>query len=89
MIVCKRAIYSGRVQGVGFRATSQQLARDFVVAGHVRNLPDGTVELIAEGEVDQVEGFLAAVARTMGRHLTDCTVAEQPPENRHGFRIRY
>jgi acylphosphatase len=89
MIVCKRAIYWGRVQGVGFRATALQLARDFVVAGHVRNLPDGTVELIAEGEAGQVEGFLEAVARTMSRYLTYCAVAEQHPENRQGFRIRY
>jgi len=89
MLVCKRVIYSGRVQGVGFRATAQHLARGFAVAGEVRNLPDGTVELIAEGEPDPVEAFLGAVRHTMGRTVDDCTVTDQPPENRHGFHIRH
>ena len=54
--------YSGRVQGVGFRATIRQLARGFDVTGTVRNLPDGRVELIAEGEKDEVTAFLEGIA---------------------------
>jgi acylphosphatase len=89
MFVGKRVIYSGRVQGVGFRATAAHLARDFIVAGEARNLPGGTVELIAEGEADQVEAFLDAVRQVMGRYLDRCTVTDHPPENRQGFHIRY
>ena len=48
--VRRRVYFSGRVQGVGFRFTCQSLARGFEVAGYVRNLPDGRVELVAEGE---------------------------------------
>lgn len=50
-------LYSGRVQGVGFRYTVKQLAAGYEVAGTVRNLPDGRVELVAEGARDELEAF--------------------------------
>jgi acylphosphatase len=53
--------YSGNVQGVGFRATVVMIARDHLVVGYVKNLPDGRVELLAEGAPDAVEKFLKAV----------------------------
>ena len=62
MTIGKRVVYSGRVQGVGFRYTTQHLAAGYTVAGHVRNLPNGDVELVAEGEADEVERFLTAIA---------------------------
>jgi acylphosphatase len=57
-----QVIYSGRVQGVCFRATALELARLRPVVGFVRNRSDGSVELEAEGRLDEVEAFLAAVA---------------------------
>lgn len=56
-----RVIFHGRVQGVFFRATTHALSRDFRVSGFVRNLPDGTVELEAEGQAGEIERFLAAI----------------------------
>ena len=53
--------YSGRVQGVGFRFTVRSLAHGFEVAGSVRNLPDGRVELAAEGERAELEEFQQAI----------------------------
>ncbi len=53
--------YSGRVQGVGFRITVRQLACGYEVVGTVRNLPDGRVELIAEGARDELEAFLRGI----------------------------
>ena len=46
---CRRIIFHGRVQGVGFRYTTHRIARGFPVTGFVRNLTDGTVELVACG----------------------------------------
>jgi acylphosphatase len=89
MNVGKRVIYSGRVQGVGFRATAVHLARQYAVAGEVRNLSDGSVELIAEGAADQVAAYLDAVRHAMGRYLDRTDLTDVPPENRQGFHVRY
>jgi acylphosphatase len=53
--------YAGRVQGVGFRYTAKTVALGFEVTGIVRNLPDGRVELIAEGERAELEEFRRAI----------------------------
>jgi acylphosphatase len=54
-------LYAGRVQGVGFRYTAKVVATGFEVTGIVRNLPDGRVELVAEGLKDELEGFQQAI----------------------------
>ena len=54
-------VYSGRVQGVGFRYTAKTVAAGFEVTGNVRNLPDGRVELIAEGAREELEAFRDAI----------------------------
>jgi|SRR5262245_12451153 len=56
-----QVLYSGHVQGVGFRYTAQSVARGFEVIGTVRNLPDGRVELVAEGEASELEEFRQAI----------------------------
>jgi acylphosphatase len=61
--------YTGRVQGVGFRATAEAIAARFPVTGAVRNLPDGRVELLAEGAQSDVEAFLAAVRVRFERYI--------------------
>jgi acylphosphatase len=53
--------YEGRVQGVGFRYTAKTVAQGFEVTGTVRNLPDGRVELVAEGERSELEDFRKAI----------------------------
>lgn len=54
-------LYSGHVQGVGFRYNAKSVARGFEVTGTVRNLPDGRVELIAEGRREELEAFRNAI----------------------------
>jgi acylphosphatase len=49
--------YSGHVQGVGFRYTTKNVAMGYEVTGIVRNLPDGRVELVAEGEKQELQAF--------------------------------
>ena len=53
--------YSGRVQGVGFRYTVKLTATGFDVSGTVRNLPDGRVELVAEGTKEELDAFRRAI----------------------------
>jgi acylphosphatase len=56
-----QVIYSGQVQGVGFRYTVKSAATGFDLTGSVRNLPDGRVELIAEGAKEELEAFRQAI----------------------------
>lgn len=71
--------YSGRVQGVGFRATVRQLARNVAVSGFVRNLYDGRVELVVEGTADEIGRLLAEVARVMRDNIDDVEQKLLPP----------
>jgi len=54
-------VYSGHVQGVGFRYTTKTVATGFDLTGIVRNLPDGRVQLVAEGSPQELEAFRAAL----------------------------
>ncbi len=87
----RRVHFSGRVQGVGFRFTCQSLARGFEVAGFVRNLPDGRVELMAEGDDNELDAFLASIRLEMGPYITHVTTEPEPPGQHPlvGFAIRY
>lgn len=86
-----RCLFRGHVQGVGFRATSSWIARGFHVTGYVRNLPDGQVELVADGPDDQVEVFLQAVRDELGGYIRGVDRTELPPtsEPEPGFTIRH
>lgn len=57
-MLCKRCLVSGRVQGVFYRASAQQRARELSLRGYARNLPDGRVEVLACGEPAAVEAFV-------------------------------
>ncbi len=72
MKIFRWVLYSGRVQGVGFRYSVKQIATGFEVTGWVRNLPDGTVEMQTGGEPTEVHAFMAAVAAShLGGYIKD------------------
>ncbi len=88
--VRRHVIYSGRVQGVYFRATAQELARGRPVVGFVRNLRDGNVELEAEGPPDQVQALLDAIAQHYSGYIREARVSDIPIRgDESGFEIRY
>jgi acylphosphatase len=74
MIVRCEVHYAGRVQGVGFRFNARWIARGFDVTGLVRNLPDGRVQLVAEGEEEEINRFLAKVAASMAGNIEHADV---------------
>lgn len=57
-VVCRKCFVSGRVQGVYYRATAAQRARQLGITGHARNLPDGRVEVFACGPSSEVTAFV-------------------------------
>lgn len=74
-----RILYSGHVQGVGFRYTVRRVAEGFEVVGWVRNLPDGRVELVAEGEPAELEAFRQAIRESgLGPHIRHEEVHREP-----------
>jgi acylphosphatase len=71
--------YVGNVQGVGFRFTVKMLASGFEVVGQVRNLPDGRVELTAEGEQEELKAFQQAIRESeLGHFIVKETVEWDP-----------
>jgi acylphosphatase len=82
--------YSGRVQGVGFRATVADIARDYPVTGWVKNLDDGRVQLLVEGPEEDVKKFLAAVRERWKKNIEKETADEKKPSGEYKtFSIRY
>lgn len=57
--------FTGHVQGVGFRYTAFQLAKEFEVTGYVKNLLDGRVQLEVEGASDEIDGLVGAIQERM------------------------
>jgi acylphosphatase len=88
-MVSKQVIYSGRVQGVGFRFTTRQIASGYEVMGWVKNLEDGRVELQAMGEADELDAFLAEILDSnLGSLIKEHEVSAIPPlTGQRGFTI--
>jgi len=71
MMIARRFLVSGRVQGVGFRWFVIEAASAEGITGWVRNSPDGTVEVVAEGDAESMERFERRVRRGPGRARVD------------------
>ena len=87
--ITQRTLYSGRVQGVGFRWTVEKFARDFPVTGFVRNLSDGRVELVVSGTAETLDSLRAAISRHCASNITSvASESVDNPENWTDFQIR-
>ncbi len=86
--VAKGLRYFGTVQGVGFRRSTENLARGFAVSGFVRNLPDGSVHIHVEGAPAVVEQFLARIREKMGALITEARVEPAVVEDFPKFSIQ-
>ena len=81
--------FSGRVQGVGFRAATQRLARGSGVEGFVQNLPDGRVEVLATAEVSSIDRLIARLKGLFGDGISDIErVPGVAMDEFSGFHIR-
>ena len=82
-------LYSGKVQGVGFRYTAKTVATGFEVTGIICNLPDGRVELVAEGSHTELSDFRTAILDAgLAGFIHDEQVTWSPAKNEmRGFEI--
>ena len=87
-MVRRRAVVKGRVQGVFFRDTCRRVALEHNVAGSAANLPDGTVEVILEGEPANVEEVLEwCRSGPSYADVSSVEITEEDPQGLEGFRI--
>ncbi|QIO22599.1 acylphosphatase [Haloarcula sp. JP-L23] len=81
---------SGQVQGVYYRATTRDTAREHSVDGWVKNLDDGRVEAVFEGDPDAVDAMVEYCHEGSTRAtVTDVEVDEEDPEGVDGFEVRW
>ena len=84
------AYFSGTVQGVGFRYTTQDVAVKMGLKGWVKNLRDGRVELVAEGSEEELENLLASLKNSLGCYVRDADMSWSEATNEFsGFNIAF
>src|SRR5262245_26068241 len=80
--------YSGKVQGVGFRATTADIAKNHPITGWVKNLADGRVQLLVEGPEEAVDKFLKAVRTRWQANIEKEQIEAQTPSGKlDGFKV--
>jgi len=76
--IAKHIIFIGRVQGVGFRFTAFNIANRCQLTGFVRNLPDGTVEMLAQGTDEAIGDCIRDIGEEFGRFVRETKIEEAP-----------
>ncbi|MBD9397236.1 acylphosphatase [Pseudomonas sp. PDM11] len=88
-VICRHAYVDGRVQGVGFRQSTAIEARRLQLSGWVRNLADGRVEVLFEGEEGAVNSLAQWLERgPSGARVASVTLSEHSVQDAQGFEIR-
>ena len=83
-------LFSGPVQGVGFRYTAESIAKRHTVTGYVRNLPDGRVELVMEGGPAAMDQVVGRLKEQMEGNISRVTQNDAPATGEfNGFSIRH
>lgn len=89
-MVARHIIFIGRVQGVGFRFTAHRMAHRHQLTGFVRNLPDGTVEMLAQGPVEDINKCIEEIEENLAGYVRDTKIEEIPPDPQHmDFKITF
>ena len=89
-MAARHVIFIGRVQGVGFRYTAHRIAQRHQLTGFVRNLPDGTVEMLAQGHAQDIDDCMQDIKDYFGDYLRETRIQEIPTDPKYkGFRITF
>ena len=89
-MVARHVIFIGRVQGVGFRYTAHRMAHRHQLTGFVRNLPDGTVEMFAQGPDHDIDDCIQDIKEYFGDYLRETRIQKIPTDPKYkDFRISF
>ena len=89
-MVAKHIIFTGSVQGVGFRFTAHRMAIRHQLTGCVRNLPDGTVEMLAQGSAEDIDDCIRDVKEYFTGYIREIRIEEIPLKPRYtNFNITF
>lgn len=86
-----RAVVTGRVQGVGFRYSTQAMGQQLGLAGWVRNQPDGSVAVLAQGPAEAVARFLTYLDQgpRSARVVSVDIVTAEPDSALNSFEVQF
>ncbi len=88
--VTKHVTFNGSVQGVGFRFTVFNIANRLGLTGMVRNLPDGSVEMLAQGTENDVDSCIEDIKESFKNNITDLNVKHVTPDSKYDdFKITF
>ena len=89
-MTARHIIFTGRVQGVGFRFTALDIAERYRLTGLVRNLPDGTVEMLAQGTAQTIADCIRDIQETFVGYIKETRIEEIPPDPQYeDFKITF
>jgi len=89
-MIAKKIIFFGQVQGVGFRFTAHSVARRYDLTGFVRNMPDGSVEMLAQGQSADVEMCLRDIGESFAGYIRKTQIDDiEPDSSFKDFRITF
>ncbi|MFC1794996.1 acylphosphatase [Planctomycetota bacterium] len=89
-MTARHVIFIGRVQGVGFRYTAHRMSQRHQLTGFVRNLPDGTVEMFAQGPAGDIDDCIQDIKEYFGDYLRETRIQEILTDPKYkDFRITF
>ncbi len=89
-MIARSIIFTGRVQGVGFRFTARRAASRRQLTGFVRNVPNGTVEMFAQGRSEDIDDCIQDLKEYFAGYLKETRIEEIPPDPRYtDFKITF
>ena len=86
----KHIVFSGSVQGVGFRFTALNIANRYHLTGYVRNLPSGSVEMLAQGPAETIDGCIRDIEDSFTGYVRKTDIEPVTPDpNLKDFKITF
>ena len=89
-MIARHITFIGRVQGVGFRFTARRAANRRQLTGYVRNMPNGSVEMLAQGRPEDVNDCIQDIKEYFLGYIRDTSIREIPPDTNYtDFQITF